>query len=126
MSEPAARRLILLVEDNEAIRNAFSILLEESGYRVAQAATGAEALQRVDDETPDLILLDLGLPDMGGLEVVRTLRGRGDEPRIPIVAVTGRTLEMDEQACREAGCDGYLTKPIDAAQLLDTVPTYFR
>lgn len=109
---------ILLVEDNEAIRGAFSILLEESGYDVVQAATGAEALACATDASPHLILLDLGLPDMSGLEVTRVLRARGDTLATPIIALTGRALETDAEACRAAGCTEYLTKPINTEQLL--------
>lgn len=112
---------VLLVEDNEAIRNAFSILLGECGYQVLQAASGAGALESSGRDRPDLILLDLGLPDMSGLDVVRTLRGREETRETPIVALTGRALETDQEACMAAGCTGYLTKPIDTEQLLKVI-----
>jgi len=112
---------ILLVEDNEAIRGAFSILLEESGYVVLQAASGAEALEAGAGSLPHLILLDLGLPDMSGLDVARTLRAREETRGTPIVALTGRALETDQAACMEAGCTDYLTKPIDTEQLLRVI-----
>ncbi|HEX2191322.1 MAG TPA: response regulator [Longimicrobiaceae bacterium] len=118
MSGDADLPRVLLVEDNEAIRGAFSILLEESGYRVVQAASGAEALHASAAERPHLILLDLGLPDMSGLEVARTLRAREETGSTPIVALTGRALETDAEACMAAGCTDYLTKPIDTEQLL--------
>ncbi|MDQ3389519.1 MAG: response regulator [Gemmatimonadota bacterium] len=117
---------ILVVEDNEAIRGAFSILLRESGYQVLEAASGTEAVNVAVAECPDLILLDLGLPDLGGLEVARTLRGRTETRGIPIVALTGRALEVDEEACLAAGCMGYLTKPIDTEQLLGLIPGFLR
>lgn len=115
---------ILLVEDNEAIRGAFTILLQESGYRVLAASTGRDAVDTATRELPDLVLLDLGLPDIGGLEVARTLRGRAGTREIPIVALTGRALEVDQEACFAAGCTGYLTKPIDTEQLLRILPTF--
>ncbi len=118
------RPSILLVEDNDAIRNAFTILLEESGYRVLQAGSGNVAIQTARSELPDLVILDLGLPDVSGLEVARTLRARPETSAIPIVALTGRALEVDEEACMAAGCSGYLTKPIDTEQLLRLIPTF--
>ncbi|HEV2149025.1 MAG TPA: response regulator [Longimicrobiaceae bacterium] len=126
MSADAAAALprILLVEDNEAIRGAFSVLLQESGYRVLQAASGAEALAASADERPHLVLLDLGLPDMSGLEVARALRARDETRDTPIVALTGRALETDAEACMAAGCSDYLTKPVDTEQLLRVLAGY--
>jgi CheY-like chemotaxis protein len=118
--------LLLLVEDNETIRNAFAILLEESGYAVLQAARGADALRIAGERDPDLILLDLGLPDIGGLQVARTLKSREETRHIPIVALTGRALETDREACLAAGCTGYLTKPINTEDLLRQVPEFIR
>jgi two-component system, cell cycle response regulator DivK len=118
------RKTVLLVEDNETIRDAFGILLEDSGYGVLQAATGAAALAAAQDSSPDLILLDLGLPDMPGLEVTRRLKADGATSTIPVVAITGRALETDRDACLAAGCDGYLTKPVDTRQLLRQVAEF--
>lgn len=127
MTQDAARLpLILLVEDNETIRNAFTVLLEESGYRIIQAGSGETALQMSSGQSPDLILLDLGLPDIGGLEVVRTLKAQEATRHIPVVALTGRALETDQEACLAAGCAGYLTKPIDAAHLLRRLPEFLQ
>ena len=116
--------LVLLVEDNETIRGAFVILLEESGYRVRAAATGAEALSVAVESQPDLILMDLGLPDLGGLEVTRRLKADPRTSDSVIVALTGRALETDQQACFDAGCAGYLAKPVDTQMLLKTIPEY--
>lgn len=109
---------VLLVEDNETIRDAFRILLEESGYGVREAASGQEAIDRAAADPPSVILLDLGLPDINGLEVARRLRSDGPTHEVPIIALTGRALETDEAACLEAGCTAYLCKPIDSARLL--------
>jgi two-component system, cell cycle response regulator DivK len=116
--------LILLVEDNETIRHAFGILLEDHGYRVQGAADGAEALRMAAAEPPDLVLMDLGLPDMNGLEVTRRLKADVGTRDAVIVAITGRALETDQEACRAAGCAGYLAKPINTADLLRTIPAY--
>lgn len=111
-------RTILLVEDNETIRQAFRILLEDSGYAVIEAASGEQALKSAGEELPNLILLDLGLPDLNGLEVTRQLRADERTRDIVVIALTGRALETDENACLEAGCTAYLSKPIDSAALL--------
>lgn len=116
--------LILLVEDNDTIRHAFGILLEESGYRVEAAASGAEALRRSEEEPPDLVLMDLGLPDLNGLEVTRRMLSNPRTRATVVVALTGRALETDREACLAAGCAGYLSKPIDTAQLLRRIPEY--
>ena len=124
MSGSADHPTILLVEDNETIRNAFGILLEDSGYRVVQAGTGREALEVAESEKPDLILMDLGLPDGNGLEVTRKLKANPATRASIVVALTGRALETDEQACLAAGCAGYMSKPIDTEQLLGRIPIY--
>lgn len=115
---------ILIVEDNETIRGAFAILLEDSGYRVLQAGTGAEAIEVARDSQPGLVLMDLGLPDENGLSVTRRLKADPATARIPVVALTGRALETDQEACFQAGCSGYLTKPVDTRQLLSKIPEY--
>jgi two-component system, cell cycle response regulator DivK len=124
MSSVDAEARILLVEDNETIRRAFAILLEESGYDVLQAGSGAEALDLATRLLPDLVLMDLGLPDISGLEVTRKLKADPHTTDIAIVAITGRALETDQNACIAAGCTGYLAKPIDTRQLLERIPTY--
>ena len=111
-------RTVLLVEDNETIRHAFRILLEDSGYHVREAGSGQEAIDQAVAEVPSLILLDLGLPDINGLEVTRRLRTVEETRQVPVIALTGRALETDERACLEAGCTAYLSKPIDSAGLL--------
>ena len=115
---------ILLVEDNEAIRHAFSILLEEHGYRVGQAATGQEALDAARSGHPDLILMDLGLPDINGLEVTRQLKSEEATRDIVIVALTGHALGDDGEVCIRAGCAGVLPKPVYAAVLLQRIPEF--
>lgn len=115
---------ILLVEDNETIRHAFSILLEDCGYRVLQAGTGEQALGVAKRDQPDLVLMDLGLPDLSGLEVTRRLKADPDTRGSVVVALTGRALETDQAECLAAGCAGYIAKPIDSENLLRTLPDY--
>jgi CheY-like chemotaxis protein len=119
-----AAPLVLVVEDSEAIRAAFTILLEESGYAVAAAATGAEALRLAAERKPDLVLLDLGLPDMSGLDVARLIRADPATASIPLVALTGRDDETDRGALLAAGCAAYLVKPVDTQRLIHALPGY--
>lgn len=115
---------ILLVEDNETIRGAFGMLLEESGYRVLHAGSGAEAERIAAESQPDLILMDLGLPDGNGLDVTRRIKADSRTRDVPIVALTGRALETDRDACIRAGCVGYLTKPINTVKLLEQISSF--
>lgn len=117
---------LLLVEDNETIRGAFTILLEESGYRVSDVATGADALETARRDRPDLVLMDLGLPDLNGLEVTRRLKADPATRSVVIVALTGRALESDAEECLAAGCAGYFAKPVNATELLAALPGYLR
>lgn len=112
------RTKILLVEDDVMLREAFRLLLEESGYEVHEAGSAADALRTVAAENPALVLLDLGLPDRSGLEVARELT-RSPEARQPLVfALTGSVGPEERRACLEAGCTFYLAKPIEPRQLL--------
>jgi CheY-like chemotaxis protein len=114
---------VLLVEDNDAIRTAFTILLEDSGFRVASAARGADALRLAGESRPDVVVLDLGLPDMGGLDVARALTAPGGT-RIPIVALTGRALDSERAEALAAGCAAFLTKPVDTHELLRVIGSF--
>ncbi len=111
-------RKILLVEDDESLRQAFRILLEDSGYEVREAGTAAEALDACVADRPSLVLLDLGLPDRPGLDVARELKAAPDTRATPVVALTGRVGPDERRACLEAGCSAYLSKPIEARILL--------
>ncbi len=122
-AEPDAP-LILLVEDNQMIREAFSFLLQEYGYRVVEAGTGEEALSIAGTTSPDLVLMDLGLPDIGGLEVTRRMKADPATSGSAIVALTGRALEADQEACFSAGCTGFLVKPVNTEQLVDRIPEF--
>jgi CheY-like chemotaxis protein len=122
--DAAARRLVLVVEDSDAIRTAFTILLEESGYDVAAAPTGAEAVRLASEREPDLVLLDLGLPDISGLEVARRIKAAPRTRSIPVVALTGRDDDADREALLAAGCSAYLLKPIDTKKLIQSLPSY--
>jgi DNA-binding response OmpR family regulator len=109
---------ILLVEDDSLLRHAFKLLLEDNGYRISEAASAADAIAKAKSDTPDLILLDLGLPDAPGLEVARELRLHDGTKDTTIIALTGRVGEDHMRACLDAGCTSYLAKPIEPKKLM--------
>lgn len=118
----AVPRRILLVEDDALLRDAFRLLLEDAGYRVAEAGSGAEALAAVAAVQPDLILLDMGLPDMNGLDVARNLRADPANAALVIVALTGRVGPEEKRTCLAAGCNAYFGKPVSPKELLRRLP----
>ena len=122
--EALAARTVLLVEDSDAIRDAFTILLEDAGYTVLGAGTGEDALRLAAEHAPDLMLLDMGLPDMTGLDVVRQVKAVPATSTIAVVAVTGRDEDADRRACLAAGCTAYLVKPINTQKLVRDLPGY--
>ncbi|HID56058.1 TPA: response regulator [Candidatus Poribacteria bacterium] len=109
------RRKILIVEDNARNRRLLKVLLRSHGYLVAEAQNGAETLNALERDPPDLILMDIQLPGMDGLELVKRIKeGFGD---IPIIAVTAYAMKGDRERILSAGCDGYVSKPIDTREL---------
>lgn len=109
---------ILLVEDDYLLRHAFRLLLEDAGYHISEAGTAAEAVATATSNVPDLILLDMGLPDASGLEVCRQLRQHEATRATQIIALTGRVGDEEQQECLDAGCTSYLTKPIEPKILI--------
>jgi DNA-binding response OmpR family regulator len=124
MSHPLGT--ILIVEDDPLLRHAFMLLLEDAGYGVTEAGTAAEAVLAAFREPPQLVILDLGLPDRSGLEVARELTGAAATRHVPVVALTGRVGPDEERACIEAGCSDYLAKPVEPRELLRRVPQFIR
>ncbi|MGH7096530.1 MAG: response regulator [Stellaceae bacterium] len=119
-----ARKKILIVEDNELSMKLVHDLLEFRGYDILQATLGGDGVRLTRESHPDLVLLNLQLPDISGLEVVRTLKADTDTRAIPVVAVTAFAMRGDEEKARTAGVDGYVTKPIRIQDFLRTVATY--
>lgn len=115
-------RTILIVEDDELLRDAFKILLEDAGYQVLEAGTAESALQVASDRIPALVMLDMGLPDRPGIEVVRAMRRNPALRDTPVIALTGRVGQAEKQACLEAGCDRYMSKPVTPSDLLKELP----
>jgi two-component system, OmpR family, KDP operon response regulator KdpE len=114
---------ILVVDDEEAIRRFLGVTLTSQGYETVEAASGQEAILRVSSLQPDLIILDLGLPDIDGTEVTRRLR---QWTQIPIVILSVRGSENDKIAALDAGADDYLTKPFGAGELLARIRVAWR
>jgi len=114
---------ILLVEDEASIASFVSMYLKNAGYTVRTAATGADALAQVVTETPDLIVLDLMLPDIDGVEICRRIRQRSD---LPILMLTARDEDVDKIIGLEVGADDYLTKPFNPRELVARVKSILR
>jgi len=116
----ATPKKILVVEDGEFNRDLMLQLLEDD-YAVVLAADGDEGLRKAEQERPDLILMDLGLPVLDGWEATRRIKADPSLKSIPIIAVTSHAMVGDEIKAREAGCDAYLAKPIDADELMSAI-----
>jgi CheY-like chemotaxis protein len=115
---------VLVVEDNRMNLELASEVLGAAGFTVLEAMTGAEGIQVAIEQLPDLVLLDMRLPDMDGLEVVRRLRADPRTGMLPVVALTAQAMKGDELAARRAGCSGYITKPINTRTFLAEVGRY--
>jgi two-component system, cell cycle response regulator DivK len=119
-------RTVLVVEDNDMNMQLVEYLLEEGGYAIVKATSGEEALAltRSDSQRPDLILMDIHLPGMDGLSVVREMKSDERTNRIPILALTAHAMRGDKDRFLEAGCDGYISKPIDVKTFLSAIEQY--
>jgi two-component system, cell cycle response regulator DivK len=117
-------KTVLIVEDNELNMKLFSDLLEAHGYATLKTANGIEAIEIARAHHPDLILMDIQLPEVSGLDVTRWLKEDDDLKAIPVIAVTAFAMKGDEERIREGGCEAYLSKPISVAKFLETVRTY--
>lgn len=117
---------ILIIEDNPQNMYLTSFILEKSGYEVIQAETGLEGIDKAAAEQPDLILLDIQLPEMDGYETAGRLKQSDRTKDIPIVAVTSHAMVGDREKVLAAGCDGYLEKPIDPDTFVPTVSQFIK
>ena len=118
-----AMHQVLLIEDDAAIRNVLRVLLQSEQYRVIEAATAARAEVEARSHKPDLLLVDLGLPDGDGVKVIRRIR---DWSPVPIIVLSARTMEEQKVAALDAGADDYVTKPFSAPELLARVRSALR
>lgn len=119
----AANAQVLIVEDEPQMRKFVRIALTARGYRVIEAATAKEGIQQATAYTPDIVLLDLGLPDMDGIEVVRSIR---EWSQIPILVISARGQEDSKVEALDSGADDYLTKPFGASELLARIRVALR
>ncbi len=117
---------ILIVEDQEDNRKILRDLLTSAGYEPIEAVTGEEGVTLAETERPDLILMDIQLPGMDGYEATRRIKTIPALEHTPIIAVTSYALSGDDVKARDAGCDGYVTKPFSPRALLATVREYLR
>ena len=111
METPSTQPLVLVVEDYQDAREMYAAYLSFSGYRVAEATNGIEAIEKTVELLPDIILMDLALPRMDGWEATRRLKEDERTRHIPIVALTGHALAGHAEGARQAGCDAFVTKP---------------
>ena len=116
---------ILLVEDNEDNRIIYATALRYAGYEVYEAITGTEGVQQARSQRPDLVLMDISVPELDGWEATAILKADPATKHIPIIAVTAHALPGDEERSLEAGCDGYLAKPIPPATLIAEIDRRF-
>jgi two-component system cell cycle response regulator DivK len=123
--DPATVKTVLIVEDNELNMKLFNDLLEAHGYRVLQTREGLSALDIARQHKPDLILMDIQLPEVSGIEVTKWLKEDDELRSIPVVAVTAFAMKGDEQKIREGGCEAYISKPISVASFLSTINGFF-
>ena len=116
-----ACKTVMIVEDNELNMKLFHDLLDAHGYRTLQTRNGMEALRLARQERPDLILMDIQLPEVSGLEVTKWLKDDESLCGIPVIAVTAFAMKGDEERIRRGGCEAYISKPISIATFLDAV-----
>jgi two-component system cell cycle response regulator DivK len=117
-------KTILIVEDNELNMKLFNDLLQAHGYNTLQVKDGRVVVETTRRMRPDLILMDIQLPEISGLEITKMLKADDDLRGIPVIAVTAFAMKGDEQKIRNGGCDGYIAKPISVSSFLQTVSRF--
>jgi two-component system cell cycle response regulator DivK len=118
------KKTVLIVEDNELNMKLFGDLLEAHGYATLKTGNGIEAIELARAHHPNLIIMDIQLPEVSGLDVTRWLKEDENLRAIPVIAVTAFAMKGDEERIREGGCEAYLSKPISVAKFMETVRTY--
>ena len=114
-------KTVLIVEDNDLNMKLFHDLLDAHGYKTLQTRNGIEALELAREHYPNLILMDIQLPEVSGLEVIKWLKEDDHLREIPVIAVTAFAMKGDEERIRQGGCEAYISKPISVTTFLDTV-----
>ena len=113
--------LILIVEDNEKNMKLVRDILQAKGYQTVEAGTGEEGVQLALEKKPDLVLMDIQLPGMNGIEALKVLRANPSTAQIPVVAITASVMQQDKQQVVDSGFDGFIEKPINLREFLATV-----
>jgi CheY-like chemotaxis protein len=117
---------VLVVDDTELNRKVVKTVLQANGFDVLEAEDGEEAFAAATELLPDLILMDVQLPKIDGYEVTRRLRNQESTQQIPIIALTAHAMQGESERAKEAGCDGYLSKPINTRTLVDELHKYLK
>lgn len=117
-------KTVMIVEDNELNMKLFNDLLESRGYATVLTRNGFDALDLAREHHPDLILMDIQLPEVSGLEVTKWLKEDEDLASIPVIAVTAFAMKGDEERILQGGCEGYISKPISVPHFLETIAQY--
>jgi len=115
---------VMIVEDNELNMKLFRDLIEASGYDTVETRNGLEALDLAREHQPDLILMDIQLPEVSGLEVTKWLKEDEKLRSIPVIAVTAFAMKGDEERIREGGCEDYMSKPISVSTFIETIRSH--
>ena len=117
---------VLVIEDHEENRRILRYLLASASFEMIEAVTGEEGVAAAERERPDLILMDIQLPEVSGLEVTKWIKEDDNLKSIPIIAVTAFAMKGDEEKIREGGCEAYIAKPISVVQFLETVDRFLQ
>ncbi|BDA84471.1 response regulator [Aureimonas sp. SA4125] len=117
-------KTVMIVEDNELNMKLFRDLIEAHGYLTVQTRSGLSAVELARQHRPDLILMDIQLPEISGLEVTRNLKADHDLYKIPVIAVTAFAMKGDEERIRQGGCEAYISKPISVTKFIETIKSF--
>lgn len=115
---------VMIVEDNELNMKLFNDLLEANGYETIKTRNGLEALDLAREHRPDLILMDIQLPEVSGLEITKWIKEDDELHAIPVIAVTAFAMKGDEERIRQGGCEAYISKPISVSKFVETIKSY--
>jgi two-component system cell cycle response regulator DivK len=117
-------KTVMIVEDNELNMKLFRDLIEAHGYRTVQTRSGLTAMDLARETRPDLILMDIQLPEISGLEVTQMLKADRELKAIPVIAVTAFAMKGDEERIRQGGCEAYISKPISVVRFIETIKSF--
>jgi len=118
------QKKVMIVEDNELNLKLFNDLLGANGYLTAETRKGEEAVSLALEENPDLIIMDIQLPNMSGIDLIKDIKNNNALKKIPIIAVTAFAMQDDEQKILDAGCEGYLAKPISITSFVEAIKKF--